>query len=98
MGRIARKGFEYYRAETDRFRDIKIRKLRKEHSCAGYAIYQYVLNEIYRVEGCYIRFTQDELFDCAEYWNMRKRRFSGSSTIVRKRGCSMPESGNSTAF
>lgn len=33
MGRIARKGFEYYRAETDRFRDIKIRKLRKEHSC-----------------------------------------------------------------
>ena len=23
MGRIARKGFEYYRAETDRFRDIK---------------------------------------------------------------------------
>lgn len=51
MGRIARKGFEYYRAETDRFRDIKIRKLRKEHSCAGYAIYQYVLNEIYRVEG-----------------------------------------------
>lgn len=49
MGRIARKGFEYYRAETDRFRDIKIRKLRKEHSCAGYAIYQYVLNEIYRV-------------------------------------------------
>ena len=73
MGRIARKGFEYYRAETDRFRDIKIRKLRKEHSCAGYAIYQYVLNEIYRVEGCYIRFTQDELFDCAEYWNMRGR-------------------------
>ncbi|MCS2697645.1 DUF4373 domain-containing protein [Phocaeicola dorei] len=38
----------------------------------GYAIYQYVLNEIYRVEGCYIRFTQDELFDCAEYWNMRE--------------------------
>ena len=72
MGRIARKGFEYYRAETDRFRDIKSRKLRKEHSCAGYAIYQYVLNEIYRVEGCYIRFTQDELFDCAEYWNMRE--------------------------
>ena len=32
----------------------------------------YVLNEIYRVEGCYIRFTQDELFDCAEYWNMRE--------------------------
>ena len=28
--RIARKGFEYYRAETDRFRDIKISaKLRR---------------------------------------------------------------------
>ena len=99
MGRIARKGFEYYRAETDRFRDIKIRKLRKEHSCAGYAIYQYVLNEIYRVEGCYIRFTDDQMFDVSEYWGIEEeRRFSGSSTIVRKRGCSMPESGNSTAF
>lgn len=71
MARIARKGFEYYRAETDRFRDIKIRKLRMEYNCAGYAVYQYVLNEIYRVEGCYIRFTADELFDCAEYWNMK---------------------------
>ena len=74
MGRIARKGFEYYRAETDRFRDIKIRKLRKEHSCAGYAIYQYVLNEIYRVEGCYIRFTDDQLFDVSEYWGIEEQR------------------------
>lgn len=33
MGRIARKGFEYYRAETDRFRDIKIRKLKGTQLC-----------------------------------------------------------------
>lgn len=68
MGRIARKGFDYYRAETNRFQDIKIRRLKKKFKCAGYAIYQYVLNEIYRVEGCYVRFSVDELFDCSEYW------------------------------
>ena len=31
-----------------------------------------IRDRIYRVEGCYIRFTQDELFDCAEYWHMRE--------------------------
>ena len=60
MSRIARKGFVYYRAETDRFFDIKIKRLRKEFSCQGYSVYDYFVNEIYRVEGCFMQYSTDE--------------------------------------
>lgn len=65
---MAKQGFSYYKAECDRFQDIKIKRLKKRHGCAGYAVYQYLLNEIYRVRGYFLRFTSDEEFDLAEYW------------------------------
>lgn len=72
MSRIARKGFVYYRAETDRFFDIKIKRLRKEFSCQGYSVYDYFVNEIYRVEGCFMQYSTDEAFCCADYWNIEE--------------------------
>lgn len=63
-----RNGLKYYHAETARFQDIKIKRLKKKYGCEGYAVYSYVENEIYRVEGSYIRFDEDQAFDCAEYW------------------------------
>lgn len=71
---MSKNGFNYYKAETDRYQDIKIKRLKKEYGCDGYAIYQYALNEIYRVEGCYIRWTEDQLFDCADYWGLSETR------------------------
>lgn len=65
---MAKTGLSYYQAETDRFQDIKVKRLKKRYGCEGYAVYQYIQNEIYRVEGCYIRFTDDQLFDVSEYW------------------------------
>ena len=65
---MSKNGFSYYKAETDRFQDIKIKRLKKKYGCDGYAVYQYALNEIYRVDGSYIRWTEDQLFDCADYW------------------------------
>lgn len=67
---MAKQGFSYYKAETDRFQDIKIKRLKKRHGCTGYAVYQYVLNEIYRVRGYFLRFTEDEEFDLSEYWGL----------------------------
>lgn len=67
---MSKNGLTYYQAETDRFQDIKIKRLKKRFGCQGYAVYNYVQNEIYRVEGCFIRFTDDQAFDCAEYWNI----------------------------
>lgn len=70
---MAKQGFSYYKAETDRFQDIKIKRLKKKYRCTGYAVYQYVLNEIYRVRGYFLRFTEDELFDVSEYWGIDER-------------------------
>lgn len=61
-------------AETDRFQDIKVKRLKKRYGCEGYALYQYALNEIYRVEGCWIEFSEDELFDASEYWGIEEER------------------------
>lgn len=71
---MSKNGFNYYKAETDRYQDIKIKRLKKGYGCDGYAIYQYALNEIYRVEGCYIRWTEDQHFDCADYWGISEAR------------------------
>ncbi|WP_288357536.1 DUF4373 domain-containing protein [uncultured Bacteroides sp.] len=69
---MAKQGFSYYKAETDRFQDIKIKRLKKKYHCAGYAVYQYVLNEIYRVRGYCLPFTEDHLFDVSEYWDIEE--------------------------
>ena len=46
---MAKTGLSYYQAETDRFQDIKVKRLKKRYGCEGYAVYQYIQNEIYRV-------------------------------------------------
>ena len=71
---MAKTGLSYYQAETDRFQDIKVKRLKKRYGCEGYAVYQYIQNEIYRVEGCYIRFTDDQMFDVSEYWGIEEQQ------------------------
>lgn len=71
---MAKAGLSYYQADTDRFQDIKVKRLKKRYGCEGYAVFQYIQNEIYRVEGCYIRFTDDQLFDVSEYWCIDEER------------------------
>lgn len=65
---MAKQGLSYYQAETDRFQDIKIKRLKKKYGCEGYAVYTYIENEIYRNNGCFIKATDDIIFDIAEYW------------------------------
>lgn len=74
---MAKQGFSYYKAETDRFQDIKIKRLKKKYHCAGYAVYQYLLNEIYRVQGYCLTFTEDHLFDVSEYWAIDEQEVTG---------------------
>ena len=45
-------GFPFYAADTDRFQDLRIKRLKKDMGCDGFAVYEYILNEIYRVKGC----------------------------------------------
>lgn len=67
---MAKQGLSYYQAETDRFQDIKVKRLKKKYGCEGYAVYTYIENEIYRTTGSFIRVTDDIIFDIAEYWNI----------------------------
>ena len=41
---MAKQGLSYYQAETDRFQDIKIKRLKKKYGCEGYAVYTYIEN------------------------------------------------------
>ncbi len=71
---MAKQGFSYYKAETDRFQDIRIKRLKKAMGCEGYCIYQYILNEVYRVEGAWLQWSDDYAFDAADYWAITEDR------------------------
>lgn len=68
-------GLLYYKSETDRFKkDIRIKRLKKDMGCDGYAIYEYILNEIYRVGGCFLVWDESTAFDVAEYWGLKETK------------------------
>ena len=60
-------GFNYYSVDTDRYQDIKIKRLKKELGCSALSVYDYMLCEIYRVRGCYLEWDENVNFDIAEY-------------------------------
>jgi hypothetical protein len=63
-------GFNYYNVDTDRYLDIRIKRLKKAFSCAGISVYDYLLCEIYRVEGCYMEWDENTAFDVSEYFGI----------------------------
>lgn len=68
-------GFLYYTSDTDRFKnDLRIKRLKKDMGCDGYAVYEYILNEIYRVGGCFLVWDESTAFDAAEYWGLKETK------------------------
>ena len=65
-------GFDYYSVETDRYQDIKIKKLKKNFGCDGLAVYDYILCEIYRVKGSFIEWYESTAFDVSDYFNIKE--------------------------
>lgn len=65
-------GLIFYKVDTDRFLDIRIKRLKKDRGCEGYAVYEYLLNEIYRVKGCFLAYDENTAFDAAEYWGLEE--------------------------
>lgn len=63
-------GLSYYSIDTDRYQDIKIKRLKKRFGGLGIAIYDYILCEIYRVKGCYVEWDENRVFDVAEYFSL----------------------------
>jgi len=65
-------GFAYYSVETDRYQDIKIKRLKKDFGPAGIAVYDYLLCEIYRVKGCFLVWDENTAFDVADYFGIKE--------------------------
>ena len=63
-------GFDWYSVETDRYDDIRIRRLNANCGTKGLAVYDYLLARIYRDKGCYIICDDDCIFAVAEYLKM----------------------------
>ena len=68
----AKIGLDYFSVDTDRFQDRRIKRLKKDFGCNGFAVYEYILNEIYRVRGCFLEWDEDTAFDVAEYWGLKE--------------------------
>lgn len=73
-------GFSFYPMDASRFQDLRIKRLKKDCGCAGFAVYEYILNEIYRVRGCVLVWDESTAFDVAEYWGLKE---SQVNEIVR---------------
>lgn len=68
-------GLLYYTSDTSRFReDLRLKRLKKDMGCDGYAVYEYILNEIYRVGGCFLVWDESTAFDVAEYWGLKETK------------------------
>lgn len=65
-------GLSYYNVDTDRYQDIKIKRLKKDFGCNGLAVYDYILCEIYRVKGCFLVWDESTAFDVADYLGLKE--------------------------
>ncbi len=69
-------GFDYYSIDTDRYQDIRIKRLKKSQGCVGLAVYDYILCEIYRVRGCFLEWDESIAFDVADYLGIKEEAVS----------------------
>lgn len=67
-----KQGLAYYSVDTDRYQDLKIKRLRKNFGCNGLAVYDYILCEIYRVKGCFLVWDESTAFDVADYLGLKE--------------------------
>ena len=76
MPKTAKKGFTYFRFETDHFYDLKVKRLKNKFGMEGWGVFHFIVNEIYRVEGCYMVMDADGLFDISDYSRMDEKKVS----------------------
>jgi hypothetical protein len=69
---MTKAGFNYYTVDCDRYQDRKIKRLKKGFGCSGIAVYDYILCEIYRVQGCFLEWDENTVFDVAEYFGLKE--------------------------
>lgn len=66
MARPNKKGLDFYRCNTNRYQDSKIKRLIFKYKSDGIAVWDFILNEIYRIEGSFISFDENLVFLTAD--------------------------------
>ena len=74
---MAKTGFDFYPVDTDRYQDIRLKKLKRHNGCDGIAVYDYILCEIYRDKGYFLAWGEDSAFDVAEYFGIKETKVRG---------------------
>lgn len=65
-------GFAYYQADTDRYLDIKIKRLKSKYGCTGIAVFDYILAAVYRDKGYWVEWEEHLRFDVSDYFNLEE--------------------------
>lgn len=65
-------GLDFYRQDTNRYQDRRIKRLKKDFGCNGISVYDYLICEIYRDKGCFLVWDDSTAFDVAEYFGLKE--------------------------
>ena len=66
-------GLQYYKVDTNRYSDIRIRKLKKDCGTAGLAIYDFILCQIYGDNGYFVKDDETLVFTVVDYLNVKSQ-------------------------
>lgn len=65
-------GFRYYNVDTERYQDMKVKRLKRQYRCDGIAVYDYILCETYRVKGYYLECDSNMIFDISDCFGIEE--------------------------
>lgn len=66
MARPNKKGLDFYRCNTNRYQDPKIKRLIFKYKSDGISVWDFIINEIYRIEGSFINYDENLIFNTAD--------------------------------
>lgn len=72
MAQPNKTGLSFYRSNTNRYQDPKIRRLLKKYKADGITVWDYIINEIYRLEGCFIIHDDNLIFNASDILNVEE--------------------------
>jgi len=74
MARPIKKGLEYFAHDVDMSEDIKVRKLETKFGLAGYAIYNKILEQVYKYNGDFSLTAKEDLQLYCNEWKIEIRQ------------------------
>ena len=74
---------------TSQLHETKVSDLKTVYGCNGYAVYDYIENEIFRTGNHSLYWCKNMLCRVADYWELSRKKWRKSWSIVFRLTCSM---------